>query len=1313
MHNPLTTAAEGASEPYPGGRVRPVWLAGLALVIFLIDLRAPLGTGVAVAYIAVVLASLWAPRAIYTWFTALICTALTLARIAAPDSATLGSVLADRSLAIFAIWAVALLTLRQQRIARAQSLALAEAAQALKSNAALKAALVRTEAAEAQLRRGQRLLDTVATMARIGSWEIDLATMCPIWSQEVYRIHEVDPSTRLDLPSSLEFYAAEARPLIDQALKDALEQGQSFDFTVPMITARAQRRWVRTIGVAERANGVTTRLYGALQDVTDQHDIQVRLARASRSSSEGHWDYDLGTESVWCSATHQELLGFPAHDVRIGAEEFRLRMHPEDRDRVALAFEQHITDGTAYDVQVRMRTARGDWRWFRTRGAVERDELGRLASFAGSLIDVHEEKLAQEELRRVRARYERAIRGTQDGLWELDLVAGRLWISPRYYELLGYPEEQRFEDPDEFAHLVHAEDEPRFFEVRRAHLERGVPYDVEARMRTGDGSYRWFRVRGSAERDAEGQPLTLSGSAQDVTPRKAAEAARIEAELRLERAIRGSSDGFFEYDVSAQRMWYSPRMREMLKYGAGDELPQLTELMTAADGERVRVAMERHFELDEPYDAVYRLPTRDGEWRWFRARGRCERDAEGKPTSFSGSIQDITLQREAESALVAAKEGAAAANRAKSEFLANMSHEIRTPMNGVLGMTELLLDTTLEPVQREFAETIRASATSLLGVLNDILDFSKIEAGKLEIEHVEMDVRESVEDVGTIMAVQAAAKNLEFIVNVDPAIPDLVLGDSHRLRQILTNLAGNAVKFTQQGEIVMEALVIGVQAGRVLLHFEVRDSGAGMSEEVLRRLFQPFVQADASTTRRYGGTGLGLSIVKRLVELMGGEIGVVSTPGAGSTFTFTLPCPLVDGGVSSASQVSVSPKGRRVLVVDDNETNRRVLCGQLHPAGYTVASVGSAREAVEELVASAHAGLRFEVIIADDQMPGCDGAQLARRLKEHPELGDPRLIMLTSLDRHGNVQHLKDLGFAGYLTKPVRGRELRACVERVLELDARTALDAAPRLVTRGSLAAEKGQTRYRGRVLVVEDNLVNQQVTRRFLERLGCEVAVAENGQRALEFATRDRYDLILMDVQMPVMDGLSATREIRRTEQPGRHVPIIALTASAMTDELERCVASGMDGLLTKPLEPTRLGETLARFGLAGDGGVGSAPLALVPMIAATAHAIDLVRLRTIVGNDEEFIQELCQTFVASSTRIIEELGRALLADDRALVATLAHKLKGGSSSVCAQRVGDLAAVLERGAPVESPVDLRELVEQLGAAVKECAGFFEAQIA
>ncbi len=477
---------------------------------------------------------------------------------------------------------------------------------------------------------------------------------------------------------------------------------------------------------------------------------------------------------MWCSEAYQQLLGFPARERRIPVATFHAETVAADAAQVSAAFARHIADGTPYDVQLRLQTAAGQWRWFRRRGALERDKLGRISSLTGQLIDIHDERMAQAELREIRARFERAVEGSSDGLYEYDLISGATW--------------------------------------------------------------------------------------------------------------------------------YSPSVREMLGYGPDEPFPHsILELTPPAERFSVEDAARRHTADGTPFDVMFPVRHRSGETRWVRSRGRCERDEHGVPTHFSGSIQDITAQLAARAALVAATEEASAANRSKSAFLANMSHEIRTPMNGVLGMTELLLDTSLNPVQHEYAETIRTSATSLLGILNNILDFSKIEAGRLEVELVEMDVRDCVEDVGTMMAVQAAAKNLEFIVNVDPATPECVLADPHRLRQILTNLAGNAIKFTQAGEVVIEVHNLATRADRVLLHFEVRDTGLGMTADVLEKLFQPFVQADASTTRHFGGTGLGLSIVKRLCELMGGNISVVSSPGVGTTFSITLPCEALTSTSSACS----------------------------------------------------------------------------------------------------------------------------------------------------------------------------------------------------------------------------------------------------------------------------------------------------------------------------------------------------------------------------------------------------------------------------
>ena len=1060
--DPARTRATAATASTVGNtageRMRLYVIVALSFAIFCADVFVPLGTSAGVAYIIIVLVSLGSRSASHTWVAATLGTALTVARLLFGEhgSELMWIAMSNRTLSIFAIWTVALLGLWQKRTIRGQHLARGEAAEAQASNLALKAALERTEAAEGALRRGQRLIDDVARMARIGGWEFDVKTSTPLWSREVYRIHEVDPSHQLTVEEAVNFYAPEARGEIRRVMQAAIRDGTPFDVTLPLITATGKRIWVRAIGGAERENGAITRLSGGFQDVTEQYEV--------------------------------------------------------------------------------------------------------------------------------------------------------------------------------------------------------------------------------------------SG--------------------RLERAITGSSDALFDWDLTREGpVWYSPRLRQMLGYAPDEPFPwSVRELMAPEERTRVHTALMHHFETDEPFDVTYQLETRRGDWLWIHARGRSERDASGKPIRFSGAMQDITLQRQAEEALHTARDAAASASRAKSDFLANVSHEIRTPMNGVLGMTELLLGTPLASTQREYAETIRTSGTSLLRIINDLLDFSKIEAGKLEIESVEMDIRACVEDVGMVMAMQAATKNLEFIVNVEPNVPTRVRGDPHRLRQILLNLAGNAIKFTSQGEVVIEVTQIASQGGKPLLGFEVRDTGIGMADSLIERLFNPFTQADASTTRHFGGTGLGLSIVKRLVELMGGKIVVASRLGAGSTFSFTIPCDTVADIVSELTVKHVVPKGVRVLVVDDNQTNRRVLCGQLGTAGYAVTSAASADEGLVLMHSAKRGGKPFDVVIVDEQMPDFDGVTFAERVKQQSEIASVLLILLTSMDHQGDAQRLEKLGFSGYLTKPVRGRVLLTCMERVLERGVMLSTGRFSPIVTRGSLAADHGQGRYRGQLLVVEDHPVNQQVARKFLERLGCEVTVVDDGAKAVAVCAQQGFDLVLMDVQMPVMDGLTATRAIRRAETTGRHTPIVALTASAVSDELERCREAGMDGMLTKPLELVRLREILDRYGLGIDA---EKPVALPEstLPPPEQQPLDLSRLREMVGDDKEFLQELCATFVSSGKQIVAELERALGSGDRPRIAAVAHKLKGGSASVCAHQLASLAASLESSAREQRQDELEESVNAIRHSFGKLAGYVAAE--
>jgi PAS domain S-box-containing protein len=865
-----------------------------------------------------------------------------------------------------------------------------------------------------------------------------------------------------------------------------------------------------------------------------------------------------------------------------------------------------------------------------------------------------------------------------DNIYFKDRASRFLRISRAMADALGLPDAAEAVGKTDFDIFTEEHARPAYEDEQEV-IRTGQPVIGKEEKETwADGHVRWVSTTKVPLRDDDGRVIGTLGISRDITRAKQADAVLRASEERTRLVLDNAYDAFVamspdglitEWNRQAELVFGWPRDEAIGRVLADTIIPpQYREAHTRGLANFLATG------VGPVLNRVIEVPALRRDGREFPAELSIAPIRLGGQYLFAAFIRDVSARKRAEEELRRAKEQAEEASRAKSEFLANMSHEIRTPMNGILGMTELALDTQLSREQRDYLNMVKVSAESLLTVINDILDFSKIEAKKLHLEAVEFSLRDSLGDTMKALALRAQQKGLELACHVRPDVPDAVTGDPIRLRQVLVNLVGNAIKFTDQGEVVVEVSLVrarsvsdgsaepGVHApgSDVELQFQVRDTGIGIPTEKQEAIFEAFTQADASTTRHYGGTGLGLTISARLVELMGGRLWVESEPGRGSTFHFTARLePAKDAAASRAVSRPQSLQGLPVLVVDDNATNRLILQEMLTNWRMRPLVVDGATEALEALRRAAAAGEPFPLVLLDAMMPGVDGFTLAGQIKDSADLAGAVLLMLSSAGRSEDAERCRQLGIALYLTKPLKQSELLDAI-----LTARH--EAAPDATSHAAEGAVPNGGRQL-RVLLAEDNVVNQRVAVRLLERAGHAVTVVGTGREAITALARQRFDLVLMDVQMPEMNGLEATALIRREEQAaGRHVPIIAMTAHAMKGDRERCLQAGMDGYVAKPVRAHDLFEAVARIipseAVAGgrwtvDGTEPSSP--------STVHrppsTLDEAELLDRVGGDRALLRDIVSMFLDASPRSLAELREAAARGDAAALHRQAHTFKG----------------------------------------------------
>ncbi|MEJ6004709.1 response regulator [Paucibacter sp. AS339] len=1039
-------------------------------------------------------------------------------------------------------------------------------------------------------------------------------------------------------------------------------------------------------------------------------ESEARLRALSESVPIGVFEID--THGVFTFANERLLAIFGRR--RGQSMDWTELVHADDRAAVAAQWTEALAQQRDMDGQFRVHLQTGGLRHVRARARRRLDAAGELVAYVGTVEDITETLTQQQALRTSQAFLDRTGRLAGIGGWELDLAQQRLFWSDETCRIHGLPAGYQ-PSLDEAIAFYTPEARPKIQQAVERAIQTGQGFDLELPQMLRDGRQIWVRAVGSCDLE-NGQVVRVVGAFQDITERVKERLALEEAHSLVQLATDSGGIGIWDYDLVQGSLKWDAWMYRL--YGLtptealgpydlwarhlhpDDRVEAEASLQEALDG-------RRHFSTE------FRIVWSDGSVHHIRGSALIKRDEAGQALRMVGVNWDTTEHHRAQAALLEAKQAAEAASQAKSQFLANMSHEIRTPMNAILGMLTLLRKTSLSERQADYAAKTEGAARALLGLLNEILDFSKVEAGKMSLDPQPMRLDQLLRDLAVILAANVGAKKLELLFDIDPALPNEWLADSMRLQQVLINLTGNAIKFTEKGEVLLSIRLVEQDADSVHVHFAVRDTGIGIAPENQARIFAGFTQAEASTTRRFGGTGLGVAISQRLVALMGGELSLQSELGRGSCFEFKLRLPKL----AAQPQVMVprtAPGLRRALVVDDNALCREVLGRLCQSQGWAVDLAASGEEAIALLQAQAapgkSAGPAYQALFVDWQMPGMDGWQTIGRIRELGLAGaTPLIVMVTAHDREHMAQRSpsEQAMLDGYLVKPITASMLFDAVAQA-GLSPNQPKPKPKSMSAPG--AGLQAEQRLAGlRLLLVEDNPNNQQVASELLQDEGAQVQIAADGQQAVDAIALDpkAFDVVLMDLQMPVMDGLSATRHLRQV-MGLRDLPIVAMTANAMRSDRQACLDAGMNDHVGKPFDLDELVRVLRKqSGRDFSSSQGTRPpdggeaIQAAWLEAAAAAEVELAAALGRMGGKPAVYQRMLRNFVADLPAMQTQLGQQAASGDQAAALGLLHTLKGLAATLGAKPLAAEASRCESAMPTDA--DWRDGVDAVLQAMRQ----------